>query len=60
MQCWEFPGGPGVKILCCHSCGPGLDPWLGNYDPARFAKIIKNLKKYLRLSHMKLSIFDHF
>ena len=30
----EFPGGEVVKIQCFHCCGPGLDPWSWNKDPA--------------------------
>ena len=31
---WEFPGGPVVRIHCCHWWGLGFSPWLGNKDPA--------------------------
>ena len=26
----EFPGSPGVRTLCFHCKGHGLDPWSGN------------------------------
>ena len=30
---WDSPGDPGVRALCFHRRGHGLDPWSGIEDP---------------------------
>ena len=47
----EFPGGPVVRTLCFHCCGPGFNLWLGNWDPASCAaRPQKTQKTCLHLS----------
>ena len=40
----EVPGGPVVRTRHIHCCGPGLNPWWGNLDPASCAARPKELE----------------
>ena len=57
----DFPGGPGIKTLCCQSRGCGFAPWSGarSYMPCSAAKKIL-LKKVDQVSSTKIFILELF